>query len=488
MILSDSDRRRTYADDAVRRRIEEFFGGELPEHATAVYLATGTEQESLHRQRRPLEEWASWLNQGAEMNRSLWDRESLIAHLDIEYVNFDFPARAYVEEERTFEIQRPVVSAAESVLAAVGVVPLHLLTGRGHHFVWRVSHDSRAFAQLRDLGRMSASLQRLYASTLGPAGEITTIGMGAAFAGLGLVVEFVAQEIKALVAGECAVPVEFGAVEAGGAGRGREVVAVDITEYADPLCSRVIRAPFSVYLKPWQQRGELGQEVVDSLAPLFVIPLQGIDLKKGLRIRRDARTVRRLAAESSTEIPDASRPMKALIKSYLGSRLARFHEWFYSEEHDAAAFWPETYDRTPLDALPACARRVLEHPNDLLLRPGCVEELVRVMLSLGWHPRHIAGLIRSKYERDFGWGEQWNGCDPATRADFYARIFSGGFAIGADDVVDFNCQSAREEGHCPVDGCGENLERYRTSLLNRRKYERLACRPFNRLFLPDEHL
>ena len=29
--------------------------------------------------------------------------------------------------------------------------------------------------------------------------------------------------------------------------------------------------------------------------------------------------------------------------------------------------------------------------------------LVRVMLALGWHPRHIAGLVCSKYQRDFGW-------------------------------------------------------------------------------------
>ena len=46
------------------------------------------------------------------------------------------------------------------------------------------------------------------------------------------------------------------------------------------------------------------------------------------------------------------------------------------------------------------------------------------MLALGWHPRHIAGLIASKYARPFGW-TQFQGGDPATRADFYTRVFAG---------------------------------------------------------------
>ena len=111
---------------------------------------------------------------------------------------------------------------------------------------------------------------------------------------------------------------------------------------------------------------------------------------------------------------------------------------FYSQEQHPAELWPETYDRQPLEILPACARVALETPNDLLLRPAFIRRLVRVMLALGWHPRHIAGLICSKYRRDFGW-TQFVNVDPATRADFYTRVFAGLFAAGTDDLVDFNC-------------------------------------------------
>jgi hypothetical protein len=43
----------------------------------------------------------------------------------------------------------------------------------------------------------------------------------------------------------------------------------------------------------------------------------------------------------------------------------------------------------------------------------------------GWHPRSIAGLIRSKFERDHGWGDYWYRYDAAARADFYVRVLGG---------------------------------------------------------------
>jgi hypothetical protein len=54
-----------------------------------------------------------------------------------------------------------------------------------------------------------------------------------------------------------------------------------------------------------------------------------------------------------------------------------------------------------------------------------LKHLTHVMRAKGWHPRHIAGLVRSKYERDHGWGRQWYVYDAATRSDFYIRLFAG---------------------------------------------------------------
>ena len=175
-----------------------------------------------------------------------------------------------------------------------------------------------------------------------------------------------------------------------------------------------------------------------------------------------------------------------LLTDYWNSKLAQFHESFYSQEQHPAELWPETYDRLPLEILPACVRVALETPNDLLLRPAYIRRLVRVMLALGWHPRHIAGLICSKYRRDFGW-TQFVNVDPATRADFYTRVFAGLFASGTDDLVDFNCVSAQEQGTCTFSTCGHNLLDFKESALQRRAHDKLAHWPFNRLLLSSKH-
>jgi len=69
------------------------------------------------------------------------------------------------------------------------------------------------------------------------------------------------------------------------------------------------------------------------------------------------------------------------------------------------------------------------------LRPDFGRQVVGVLLDRGWHPRHIAGLIRSKYERDYGWLNQWYVYDASTRADFHARVLAGMIQIGRDQVV-----------------------------------------------------
>lgn len=490
MELSLPQRRGYYASEAVHQRIGEFLGGGYPDRGTAVYFAPGTAEESLYRRRHPLAELPQWLERGAEINRSLWDKDHLVAHLDIEYVNFDRPAEIYLNPERGFNLQQPVQRAVKDLLFSHGIRPLHVLTGRGHHFVWQIRQESAVFERLAALGRMPETLARLYEESPGPGGERVRPELGAAFAGLGLVMEHLAHLVKATAAAESEIPVELGAIEVGPDDHGREMVSVDITEYADPLIARAVRVPFSVYLKPRQQTWKIGTEDVDRLPPIFSIPMPaGIRLGRALRLMRDVEQVNRLAARSSTWIPDATEGMERLVEAYENSRLRRFHDWFYSVNHDEVARWPETYDRTDLGAVSPCVRLILEQPNDLLLRPACAQRVVRVLLALGWHPRHIGGLIRSKYEREHHhWGDQWYLCDPATRADFYARVFSGLIACGVDDLEDFNCRSAQEERLCLVEGCHDDIRRFRESLLNRRQHERLGNWPFHGLFLPKEHL
>lgn len=475
-----------YRNGDVRARIVDFLGGDVLEDPTCCYLVGGDmNQPQLHHHYgvRALD---SLFDAGLEISRSLWDETSLLADFDVEYVNFDHAAGAFLEPERVFEIQQPVADAIERTLHEYGISALHLLSGRGHHFVWRIQRESEAFKRLAKLARGPESLWKAGRELQSLAGKDVPVELARAFAGLGLVMEFLAHRIKEIAAPITTIPVELTAIEVGPSAHGREMVSIDISEYGDPLYSRMLRAPFSIYLKPWQQRWAFGAQELENLSPLVVIPLEKISWREGISLMRDFAAAQALAQDSTTKIPDAGESMQKLIADYKRSNVANFHEWFYSQEPHPPDRWAETYDQLPLEILPACARGVLEQPNDLLLRPASIRLLVRVMLALGWHPRHIAGLITSKYARPFGW-TQFEGCDPATRADFYTRVFAGLFATGRDNLVDFNCVSAQEQKTCPFSNCSFNLQQFQQSALDRRAHDRLAHRPFNRLFLSSEH-
>jgi hypothetical protein len=475
-----------YRDTDVRARILEFIGAATGGESSCEFL-TGSDDSSSP----PFKSYSPrslnlLLDCGFEICRSLWDRTGLIADFDIEYVNFDNLAEAFVEPERVFAIQWPVQETIERLLQEHDIEALHVLSGRGHHFIWRIEQGSAEFKKLSELGRGPPTLWTAESELHPPDGHAVPLELAHAFSGLGLVMEFLAHQVKQIAARLTKIPVELTAIEVGPSDHGREMISIDISEYGDPLYSRTIRVPFGVYLKPWQQPWGIASDVLTNLQPLCVIPLQGIDWRQGISTMRDLRLTANLAKHTSTKIPDATRGTGMLLSEYQKSKLAKFHAWFYSQEQHPAERWPETYDRLPLGILPACARLALEQPNDLLLRPGFIRQFARVMLALGWHPRHIAGLICSKYKRNFDW-TQFVDVDPATRADFYTRVFSGLFAAGTDDLVDFNCVSAQEQATCTFSNCGFNLVNFKESALGRRAHDKLGHRPFNRLLLSSKH-
>lgn len=192
--------------------------------------------------------------------------------LDIEYVNFDFPAEPYLHPQRTFALQEVVKATVEKQLLSFGIVPLHLLSGRGHHFIWRIRRDSKSFDQLKTLGHPTQSILSHYERTDSPGSAKIDLALSAAYHGLGQAIEYLAAEVKRLSAGSSAIPVELTAVEVGPGERGREMISLDISEYGDPLDSRSARVPYSRYLKPQQHKASLGKQFIDNLPPIFGIP------------------------------------------------------------------------------------------------------------------------------------------------------------------------------------------------------------------------
>ncbi|MEI8293775.1 MAG: hypothetical protein WCG66_07255 [bacterium] len=402
-----------YRTPAVRARILEFLGGETPSSATCEYITADGVDWPVREPRMPGELFHS-LEEGLDICRSLSDKQSLIAHLDIEYVNFDFAAEAYLDPQRTFELQEPVAAAIHCILKYFRIHALHVLSGRGHHYVWRIRRSSQVFSTLCEIGSKTTASN-------GMAPTCTE----KAFAGLGLVMEFFGRLIIEMARPHCRIPLELTAVEVPPSERGREMISIDLSEYGDPLPTRTVRVPFSGYLKPWQQAYAVGEENIGKIGPIIFVPTEERETSGAVAAMRDPERAARWAERFSTDIPDSTIGTGELLREYANSALHRFHDFFYSRRHDPVISWTRTYDRTPLESLPEGVRDALLFPNDSLLRPGTIRAVTEALVPRGWHPRHVAGLIRSKFERDYGWGNQWKDYSPAMRADFYVRIFSG---------------------------------------------------------------
>ena len=111
-----------YRDKHVQRRMAEFLGGRTLQDATCVWVGRSDRSTPNLFDRRPAEDISRFSELGLGISRSLWDRKSPIAHLDVEYVNFDFPAEPFLDLERSFELQTPVVRT----LLSLGLHPRHV--------------------------------------------------------------------------------------------------------------------------------------------------------------------------------------------------------------------------------------------------------------------------------------------------------------------------------------------------------------------------
>ena len=447
------DQLAVWRDPVVRQRIVEYLGGHRLRETTCAFLGRLNPENPSCFDRHPPDALERLLDEGGEIARSLEDRESMLIHLDIEYVNFDDPAAAYVDAERVFALQEPLVEAIEARLLSFGIRYLHLVTGQGHHFVWRVPKHSPVARAIAGLDICSQP-------------DISTPAADPLFSHLALVMEHFAHLVKRDAAPNCTVPVEITAQHVGpGASGMREMLSIDLSEYGDPLHSRMIRIPYTIYRKPWLSGliGRMG--ISNQVREFFTLPLHEMDLARLLRQRHRPEQILALARRAGVNIPQQERGTARLLDAYLHSELCAFHRAFYEIPQDHPSMWPIGYDITPLHELPPCTAHVLREPNDWLLKPSGIQLVTRCLLALGWHPRHIAGLVRSKFQNPaYGWGEKWREYSPVLRAEFYVRLFTGQLVTGLDQGVDFNCVSQQEKQFC-WNPCGCSLEPYRTRLL-----------------------
>jgi hypothetical protein len=262
------------------------------------------------------------------------------------------------------------------------------------------------------------------------------------------------------------IPVVVNGTIVGPGAHGRECVSLDFTYAGDPLDIRHMRVAFSAY-QGHCVRGERGNAADGLRLPVIAVPVASRSLADMLDRARHPESAANLAADMSAEIPVVTKGTANLLEDYLPSSLADFHRDFHADAADPPSRWSSTYDRLDLASLLPCVAAPLANPNDLLLKPEYVQHVTRYLLSEGWRPRHIAGLVRSRYAKDFQWADRWTRMDAGTRAEFDVRVFAGMVATGLDEGIDFNCRSAQEKGLCPGVVCLHDLRIDRQRLLGR---------------------
>lgn len=463
-----------YRHPAVRARIREYcgaVGGHPPTCAYVTALSRGEPRTPwLSAERCPPEDLPQLMASGADIARSMWDTASLIFFLELDYLDADHPAEAFLHPADAFFKLEPVHRATRHVLHTFGIDALEMSTGRGYHFSGCIPWTHPVIAHLADLIPEAPSWHATLDARR-PAWLAQTLDerQARASAGLGMLIEYAAHLIMRRAAPHSAIPVVFNGTEVGAGLHGRTCVSIDFSHAGDPLDRRHMRVAFGTYQLHRLRDDLFGPAVARAIPVMAVVPRGHQSLYRLLTEGRQPEIAARAAERTATALmPDVAQGIATLLVDYLPTTLAAFHKEFYATSPQPAATWPDTYDRLDSASLPPCVAAPLDRPNDLLLQPARLQFLTRGLLARGWHPRHIAGLVHSRYLRDCGWGTRWSHQDAKTRAEFDIRVFAGLIAAGLDEATDFNCVSAQEKGLCTSDlNCHLDLRLERAKLLER---------------------
>jgi hypothetical protein len=288
--------------------------------------------------------------------------------------------------------------------------------------------------------------------------------LGRAFDTMGKLSEFVVHKVmERLPNYKLSVPVGIGDLVPGNPMQ--EIINLDLSTFPSPLYIRVMRTAFSIHDKHKDPKKDIGARHIPvqiTLPRYTPCNKNELSLDEIFRNRRHFQNSANYAAAITANIPECTSGADKLVEAYLKSELHKFHQDFDRTLQESPNDWWRTYDQLNLREVPPCVAKALEQPNPALLQPSQIQALVRVLTGKKWwHPKHVAGLIRSKYERNHGWSYNWNKHDANAHANVWVRMYAGLLAAGLDQRTDQNCISHQEKGLCPQPFCGYNLGDYR---------------------------
>ncbi|MFN8610719.1 MAG: hypothetical protein U0931_24475 [Vulcanimicrobiota bacterium] len=142
--------------------------------------------------------------------------------------------------------------------------------------------------------------------------------------------------------------------------------------------------------------------------------------------------------------PEPVDPQQAWA-AYQASSLAAFHQHYFQQAPHPVERWAISYESIDPEQLPDCLSPFLRPDHPGWRQDQGLTHFTRGLLALGWHPRHIAGVMASRFRLAGARTEEaWR------EADFVARCGAGLIHQKLDGLNDFDCGSVRDHGWCPT--------------------------------------
>ncbi|KKQ55587.1 MAG: hypothetical protein US75_C0018G0015 [Candidatus Woesebacteria bacterium GW2011_GWC1_38_13] len=440
--------REYYSHPEVARSILRHLGNteELPEvlsllecekefhYIDSEYLAISNPEIKNQKDRSPARSVKPWEipaylrhNPVSEIFRSLWSRDSKvrvghpgaqIIPWDVEYFNLPSPGYAFIDQREVFEKMEPAFQEMEATFGHYGIQHMTVMTGRGYHFLTQVPSVSPVMQDLIEIGNVIeepvSSLQRqvpMFSKRDRPVPPNSQL----AYKGANRLMQYVFGQTINNARAKSVLPIEI-------SDRGEEGISFDETGYVRHLGTAVSGTLGSIYMKPLIKEAyyvpntrlitriarNVGGQEIDEVPAL-------------IQVRQNYKKSVDNLAQSGGFIPDGSAGVARLIKDYKRSELRQLHLALDNEPGDPPEKWRETYRKDDYawikDINPHLHEKVM-NANPLLLQPDDLNYFINTIYD-AWGAQlssagHIAALMRSIYEDNFGWGSRFSRHDSAT--------------------------------------------------------------------------
>ena len=176
---------------------------------------------------------------GGDIARSLWDHESLIFLIDLDFQSPDDPLEPFRHPAEVFVATEPTYRAVATVLRRYGVDAAPIMTARGYHFTGRIPLSAPVTDRLARLVPDPPAWFHTLSQRHPPAiAQRLTRNHAMAATGLGLLVEFLAHEVLAEAQPGSRLPVVLNGTLVGFGPSGRRFGVIRLL-----VCGRPARCP-----------------------------------------------------------------------------------------------------------------------------------------------------------------------------------------------------------------------------------------------------